>query len=173
MKTIALCLDENLLDLNLMKFKFDEHFGDTNTLLSWKKKLNELGEQLNFVEKCNQMNSLVLAALDFVAKENGVYLISYEKENFLTWMAQLPLRKDVVNKMYQLETEGYQFEIVTSKSRESLKTKFSNAGAESFIENVINPNDLSDTVFEQSKYNLNALIATNATYEILDRKIAS
>jgi len=158
MKTTVLCLDENLLDLNLLKYKFDELFGDTNALLRWKNKLNELSGKLSLVDKCNQINTLIFDALDSVANEHQKHLISYEKEHFLIRMSQLPLRKDVLSKIYQSEKEGYQIKIVTSKSSESLISKFSNAGAESLMKYLVHSNDLT---------------TTNTAYEVLDRKIAS
>jgi len=158
MKTRVLCLDENLLDLDLLKYKLDELFGDTNALLSLKKNLKELSGQLSLIDKCNQFNTLICIALDALAKEHQKYIISPEKEHFLTRLSQLPLRKDILNSLYQFEKEGYQIKILTSQSINSIKSKFTNAGAESLMKYLVNTNDLT---------------TTNPAYEVLDRKIAS
>ena len=78
------------LNFELMKYKFDQHFGDTNALGKWMKKMNEISKTLYKSSKLFDLDEIALVALEKLSKDEQVYLIKDEKHEFIILMNQLP-----------------------------------------------------------------------------------
>lgn len=78
------------LNFELMKYKFDKHFGDTNALGKWLDKLNHISNLRKTDNNQLYLDKVALIALSELADEEQVYLINDEKNEFIRLMNQLP-----------------------------------------------------------------------------------
>jgi len=78
------------LNFELMKYKFDQHFGDTNALDKWMYKMNEISKSGYKSSKLFNLDQIALDSLIKLADEEQVYLVKDEKHEFIRLMNQLP-----------------------------------------------------------------------------------
>lgn len=78
------------LNFELMKYKFDQHFGDTNALGKWTNKMNEISKRGYKSSKLFNLDEIAFDALIRLANDEQVYLIKDEKHEFIKLMNQLP-----------------------------------------------------------------------------------
>ncbi len=157
MKTIVLCLEENLLDLDLLKYKFDEHFGDTQSLSKWKDNLAQMSKHLDLKERSTQFRTLFNAVLQMTSEDLGIPLIAYEKDLLYTRATQLPLRKNMIQILLRLKDEGHTIKIISSLDINTVRSKISKANAQSLISSVVDPTALSLGDIKNSVHNTGAI----------------
>ena len=79
------------LDLQLLEYKFVEYFGDPKALDKW---IYKMKLEINKMAKPYDLNEIAFNALTKLADEEQVYMISYEKNQIIKLISQLPQKEN-------------------------------------------------------------------------------
>ena len=126
-KAVLFDMNETLLNLNLLKEKFDEHFNDKFVLKYWFTKVLHSSTVLGGMDEYTDFGKLTEAALESVFIESGKELTNKTKTDILGAFRKLPAYNDVSEALKLLKENNIKVIAVSNSSLEMIKEQLTNA----------------------------------------------
>jgi 2-haloacid dehalogenase len=134
---IVFDVNETLLDLNNLKPRFAETFGDATVMSRWFAQLLQLSMVASLTEHYYDFGTLAREALLITAKRQGVTLSDEAKEKVIQTLTQLEPHADVKESLERLRSAGFRLATLTNSPPHVLKKQLSHAGLLEFFEQTL------------------------------------
>lgn len=126
-KAVLFDMNETLLNLSLLKEKFDKSFDDDYVLKYWFAKLLHTSTIVGIMDNYKNFGKLAEIVLENVFCENGKQLTKATKDEILDSFRKLPAYDDVPEALKILSQNGIKLIAVSNSSLEMIKEQLTNA----------------------------------------------
>jgi 2-haloacid dehalogenase len=127
-KAVFFDMNETLLNLSLLKEKFDKYFDDDYILKYWFTKLLHTSTVTGIMDEYKNFGELSEVVLENVFFENGKQLTEATKNDILGSFRKLPAYNDVPEALKILKENNIKVIAVSNSSLEMIKEQLTNAG---------------------------------------------
>lgn len=135
--TILFDINETVLNLNLLKPKFREAFGDQSVMTIWFSMLLHSSTLCAITGLKSSFSTLAADMLDNLAARRGVSLSAASRDNILTAFASLPAHEDIKSALTQLRDSGYRTIAFSNSSLDLITKQIENAGLTPYFDEVV------------------------------------
>lgn len=126
-KAVFFDMNETLLNLNLLKQKFDKSFDDDYVLKYWFTKLLHTSTVTGIMNEYKNFGELAEVVLENVFYENGKQLNKDTKDEILGSFRKLPAYNDVPEALKMLKQNNIKVIAISNSSLEMIKEQLTNA----------------------------------------------
>lgn len=126
--TVLFDMNETVLDLNLLKEKFAEHFEDKHVVKYWFARLLHSSTVIGGMDDYTDFGKLAEAALQSIFLEDDKELTDEIKTDILGSFRKLPAYDDVTEALELLKEHDIKVIAVTNSSYEMLEKQLTNSG---------------------------------------------
>ena len=127
-KAVFFDMNETLLNLSLLKERFNKHFDDDFVLKYWFTKLLHTSAVTGILDEYKNFGELAAVVLENVFYESGKQLTTETKAEILGSFRQLPAYDDVAEALKILRQNNIRAIAVSNSSLEMIKEQLTNAG---------------------------------------------
>jgi len=135
--TILFDINETVLNLNLLKPKFKEAFGNDLVTTIWFSKLLHASTVCSLTGVKSNFASLAADMLDNVASLMGINLSATSREDILLTFAKLRAHDDIKPALTTLRNNGYSVIAFSNSSFDLVSKQVENAGLMDYFDDVI------------------------------------
>ena len=121
-------MNETLLNLSLLKERFDNHFDDDYVLKYWFTKLLHTSTVTGIMDEYKNFGELAEVVLENIFHESGKQLTKENKTERLGYFRKLPANDDVAEALKILRQNNIRAIAVSNSSLEMIKDQLTNAG---------------------------------------------
>jgi 2-haloacid dehalogenase len=134
-KAVFFDMNETLLDLELLKIKFNESFDNIYVMKYWFIKLLHTSTIMGIMDKYQNFGQLAEVVLESVFHESGRKLTDSTKSDILGTFRKLKAYDDVPDALRNLKENNIKIIAVSNSSLEMMKIQLSNAGIIELFDN--------------------------------------
>ena len=135
--TILFDINEAVLNLELLKPKFKEVFGDESVVSIWFSMLLHSSTVSAVTGLKTDFASLAGNMLDNIASRKNINLTTTSRDNILTTFASLSAHKDIKPALTTLRANGYRTVAFSNSSLALITKQISNAGLTAYFDEVV------------------------------------
>jgi len=135
--TILFDINETVLDLSLLKPKFEKVFADESIMALWFSMLLHSSTVSALTGMKSTFATLAGNVLENVAARQGINLAKNDKEEILSTLANLPAHKDIKSALTTLKDNGYRTIAFSNSSLDLITQQIKNAGLSTYFDQVI------------------------------------
>lgn len=135
--TILFDINETVLNLNKLKPKFEQAFGDESVLGLWFSTLLHSSTVCAITGLKTEFSALAGDILNNVAARKGIHLSDDVRDDILATFASLNAHDDIKPALTRLRDSGYQTIAFSNSSLALIKKQIQNAGLNSYFSKVV------------------------------------
>ncbi|WP_299573049.1 haloacid dehalogenase type II [uncultured Shewanella sp.] len=136
-QTILFDINETILDLSVLKPKFETYFGDESHMNTWFSILLHSSTVCLVTDTASDFKSLALAALKTLAGRLHKTISDEGYNDILGTFANLPAHNDIEPALKLLKKAGFKLAALSNSSSELLNSQLSFAGLQDYFEDII------------------------------------
>ena len=136
-KTILFDINETVLNLEYLKPKFKNIFGNENALPLWFSKLLHSSTVCIATDLSSNFTELASAMLKSIAVTYNCKLTKSQHDELLSSFASLPPHSDVKESLTKLRSNGFRVIAFTNSSKDFVSSQLKNAGLTTFFDKII------------------------------------
>ena len=130
-------VNETLLDLSVLRPKFDQVFDDDFVVQEWFAILLHSSTVTTIVDAYHDFGTLAGSALQVVAERRGIEVSDDDRMAILGTVRELPAHPDVLPSLQRLQAAGFRMATLTNSAPAVVADQISNAGLNEFFEQQI------------------------------------
>lgn len=164
-QTVLFDINETVLDLSVLKPKFQQYMGSEDHMATWFAMLLHSSTVCLVTETKSDFKSLSLTTLACLAERLGKNLTDNEYQDILSTFAQLPAHKDIKPALTKLRASGFKVIALSNSSSELLASQLTHAGLLDYFDQVISTQQANTFKPSQEAYHFaiqQLNISTNA-----------
>ena len=135
-------VNETLLDLGALDPHFERVFGDAGVRRAWFLQLLQSALVATLTGVYSDFGRVGGAALEMVAKREGVDLSDEDREKILGGMRELPPHPEVAESLDRLRAAGLRLATLTNSTRVVAEAQMENSGLRDFFEQILSADDV-------------------------------
>lgn len=136
-KTILFDINETVLNLNLLKPKFKDNFGDEAVMGLWFSTLLHTSTVCAVTGLKSGFATLAADILDNVAVRQGVTLSTERRDDILSTFSSLAAHEDIKPALSELHKQGYRTIAFSNSSLALIEKQIENAGLNDYFDEII------------------------------------
>jgi 2-haloacid dehalogenase len=136
-RVIVFDVNETLLDLTALDPPFEHAFGRAGARREWFAQLLQSAFVSIITDSYADFGTIGRAALDMVARRNGVHLAAGDRDAILGTMVQLPPHPEVPAALERLRDAGLRMAALTNSTEAVATAQLSNAGLAPLFDRIL------------------------------------
>ncbi len=141
-KVLLFDVNETLLDLSVLRPKFETVFGDGDVSQQWFAVLLHTSVVSIVTETYHDFGTMAGSALDVVAARLGLQISDDQRGFILGTIRELPPHSDVSPNLGRLRDAGFRLATLTNSAPAVVEAQITNAGLSSFFERQISVDEV-------------------------------
>jgi 2-haloacid dehalogenase len=150
--TILFDINETVLNLNVLRPKFNSIFGNECFTDTWFSMLLHASTVSMITDVNTDFSSLSKITLEALACKTGVQLSSKETDDIIGGFSSLPAHSDIKPALSRLRSEGYRVVALSNSSLSLISNQIINAGLDEYFDEVISVEEASTFKPSQKAY---------------------
>ncbi|QIA65119.1 haloacid dehalogenase type II [Vibrio astriarenae] len=142
-QTVLFDINETVLDLSVLKPKFQQYMGSDDYIATWFAMLLHSSTVCLITNTHTDFKSLGLSALESLAGRLGKRLSNQDYQDILSTFAHLPAHPDIEPALVLLREAGFRVVAFSNSSSDLLKAQLSNSGLLTHFDHIISTEQAS------------------------------
>jgi 2-haloacid dehalogenase len=130
-------VNETLLDLEALDPHFERAFGDAGVRRVWFLQLLQSALVATVTGAYSNFGQVGAAALQMVAKREGVDLSDEDRQRILGGMRELPAHPEVTESLQRLRDAGLRLATLTNSTQQVAEAQMENSGLRGYFEQIL------------------------------------
>jgi 2-haloacid dehalogenase len=135
-------VNETLLDLGALDPHFERAFGDAGVRRVWFSQLLQSALVATVTGAYSDFGQVGGAALEMVAKREGLDLSDEDRQRILGGMRELPPHPEVTESLERLREAGLRLATLTNSTRRVAEDQINNSGLRDYFEQLLSADDV-------------------------------